>query len=263
MTKIGEYLADKGWLTNAPAGAPVGAASALAAGPMAGALADKQPSAVDVLKMNAAKDPGLVEDQFKASAVREGVSAFRDMVKAVDFPKFVASLVQGVFRAVVEASIQQMQAFAELLAASAKTVDQFAGENISDAMARDFIANQHPDAVRIDSSGEYARLRPSSDDGGEGVGQAFGVPGVDLSDDEGEMKLVLAAKQQMARWCSTCAPPTRRSAVAAPRWPTPRRTTRNRRPGGSPTSSGATTSRMTTRPPYRARWTRPVSPRPR
>jgi hypothetical protein len=66
-------------------------------------------------------------------------------------------------------------------------------------MARDFIANQHPDAVRIDSSGEYARLRPSSDDGGEGVGQAFGVPGVDLSDDEGEKKLVLAAKQQMAR----------------------------------------------------------------
>ncbi|MBX3160378.1 MAG: hypothetical protein KF773_30720 [Deltaproteobacteria bacterium] len=176
MTKVGAYLAS----------------------PVAGGLADKGPSPGDLLKMNAAKDPGLVQDQFKASAVREGVDAFRDMVKAVDFPKFVSSLVQGVFRAIVDASIQQMQAYAELLSAASKTVDQFAGDSISDGMARDFIANQNPKAVRIDTSGEGARLRANGEDAA-GLGKNFGIDDVDLDDDEGEARLVLAAKQQMAR----------------------------------------------------------------
>jgi hypothetical protein len=167
--------------------------SALATG-----LADKQPSATDVLKMNAAKDPGLVQQQFKASAVREGTEAFRDMVGAVDFPKFVASLVQGVFRAIVEASIQQMQAFADLLAATSKSVDQFASENITDAQARDYVANRHPEYVRVDTTGDRARLRSAGDDAGD-LGKEYGLDDVDLEDDDGEQQLVLAAKTQMAK----------------------------------------------------------------
>jgi len=161
-------------------------------------LEDKQPSATDVLKMNAAKDPGLVQDQFKATAVHEGTEAFRDMVGAVDFPKFVASLVQGVFRAIVEASIQQMQAFADLLQATAKSVDQFASENITDSQARDYVANRHPEYVKIDTTGDKARLRPAGDDMGD-VGSEYGMSDVDLSDDDNEQKLVMAAKTQMAR----------------------------------------------------------------
>ncbi|HET7503908.1 MAG TPA: hypothetical protein VFK02_22960, partial [Kofleriaceae bacterium] len=162
------------------------------------ALEDKQPSAEEQLRLNAAKDPGLVQQQFRASAVHEGTAAFREMVQAVDFPKFVASLVQGVFRAIVEASIQQMQAFSELLAATSKSVDQFAGENITDSQARDYVANRHPESVRIDTDGERARLRPAGDDA-PGVGQHYGLDDVDLEDDEGEQQLVTAAKLQMAR----------------------------------------------------------------
>jgi hypothetical protein len=184
MTKVGEYLADRRWL------ASPGTASG---------LEDKPPSPEELLKINAAKDPGIIQDQFKATAVREGVDAFRDMVKAVDFPKFVSSLIQGVFRAIVEASIQQMQAFSELLSAAGKTVDQFAGDNITDSQARDFVANQNPKSVRIDTSGGNARLRSNDDEGGAGVGKNFGMDDVDLSDDESEQQLVGAAKQQMAR----------------------------------------------------------------
>ncbi|MFT3696814.1 MAG: hypothetical protein QM831_26975 [Kofleriaceae bacterium] len=170
------------------------------AGAIAEGLADKQPDPVDVLKMNAAKDPGFASEQFKATAVHEGTDAFRDMVGAVDFPKFVASLVQGVFRAIVEASIQQMQAFADLLAATSKSVDQFAGDNITDAQARDYVANRHPDYVRIDTSGDRARLRPAGEDTDTSdVGKDFGVSGVDLSDDDSEQQLVTNAKLQMAR----------------------------------------------------------------
>jgi hypothetical protein len=168
-------------------------ASAIATG-----LADKQPSPEDVLKMNAAKDPGLVQEQFKASAVREGTDAFRDMVGAVDFPKFVASLVQGVFRAIVEASIQQMQAFGDLLAATSKSVDQFATDNITDGQARDYVANRHPEYVKVDTSGDRARLRQAGEDTGD-LGKEYGLDNVDLEDDEGEKQLVTNAKMQMAR----------------------------------------------------------------
>ncbi|HEY0990245.1 MAG TPA: hypothetical protein VGD80_24505, partial [Kofleriaceae bacterium] len=190
MTKVSEFLAGSG-----VAG---GLALDGALPPTARGLEDKQPSPEDVLKMNAAKDPGLVQQQFRASAVREGTEAFRDMVQAVDFPKFVASLVQGVFRAIVEASIQQMQAFSELLAATSKSVDQFAGENITDSQARDFLANRHPESVRIDTSGQRSRLRSAGDDAA-GLGKDYGLDDVDLEDDEGEQQLVTAAKMQMAR----------------------------------------------------------------
>src|SRR5262245_39524136 len=190
MTKVSEFLAGSGVAGGL---ALDGALPATARG-----LEDKQPSPEDVLKMNAAKDPGLVQQQFRASAVREGTEAFRDMVQAVDFPKFVASLVQGVFRAIVEASIQQMQAFSELLAATSKSVDQFAGENITDGQARDFLANRHPESVRIDTSGQRSRLRAAGDDAA-GLGKDYGLDDVDLEDDEGEQQLVTAAKMQMAR----------------------------------------------------------------
>jgi hypothetical protein len=126
MTKVGELLADKGWLTH-PAPAVAGAPA----------------------------------DEPRARAVRESVDALRELVKAVDFPEFVAALVQGVFRAIVDASIQQMKAFAELLAEVAKTVDQFAEENISDAAARDHLKHAYPGrpATQVDDEAIAAAKR--------------------------------------------------------------------------------------------------------
>lgn len=161
-------------------------------------LEEKTANPIGDLKQRLAEDPGAVGKDFRAGAVREGVEQFGEMVKKVDFPKFVASLVQGVFQAVVNASIQQMQAYGELLSATSKTVDQFAKDNISDAQARDFIAQRYPSAVDVDTSGETARLSPK--EGSElDVGQEFGMEGVDLSDGESEQALVNAAKLQMAK----------------------------------------------------------------
>lgn len=184
MSTVSGFLADKDWLS-APAA------------PSATALA-KQPSAQDVLKMRMAQKQGFVGAEFRAGGVREGVEAFGELVKKVDFPKFVSGLVQGVFHAVVEASIEQMRAYGELLAATAKTVDQFASENISDAQARDHIANRFPGAVVVDTEGEKARLRAGEDTGVD-LGAELGVEGVDLDDDESEQRLVNAAKLELAR----------------------------------------------------------------
>lgn len=46
----------------------------------------------------------------------------------VDFPTFVAGLIEGVFNAVVSASIQQMDAFSELVESVAKSLNDFMDE---------------------------------------------------------------------------------------------------------------------------------------
>jgi hypothetical protein len=132
--------------------------------------------------------------------MREGTEAFKELVNAVDFPKFVSGLVKGVFQAVVDASIQQMQAYGELLSATAKSAEQFSDDHITDGQARDHLASRYPSKFAVDTSGD-GPARLTSRDGDEvDLGGAFGTDGgVDLSDEEAEQALVAKAKVDMAR----------------------------------------------------------------
>ena len=99
---------------------------------------------------------------FRAGGVREGVDQFGALVKKVDFPKFVGGLIQNVFKAIVDATIQQMEAYADLLANVAKTVDQFAQDNITSNNARDWLANKYPEGMKLETdtmSGGFAEVR--------------------------------------------------------------------------------------------------------
>lgn len=174
---------------------------------LAGALAEQkgqQPAEekkdpVGDIGMRLAEKPGQVGKDFKAGAVREGVEQFGEMVKKVDFPNFVSGLVNGVFNAVVKASMDQMKAYGELLAACAKTVDDFARDNISDAQARDHVASRFPSAVIVDTSGDRSRLRarPGAETGE--LERAFPAMSVDLDDDDSEAAIIAQTKLQMAR----------------------------------------------------------------
>jgi len=70
------------------------------------------------------------------------------LLKQVDFPDFVAGLVNGVFQAVVTSSIDQMKAYAELVANISKALDEFSNQNISDKQARDFLTKQCRDCFK-------------------------------------------------------------------------------------------------------------------
>src|SRR5262245_34458343 len=170
MVKVGTFLADPGWL-DAP--------------PPARALEEeeggrKKADPIQDLKQRLAEKPG----------------------QKVDFPAFVTGLVQGVFKAVVDASIDQMRAYGELLSATAKTVDQFASDHITDGQARDFVANKYPSIVEVDTSSEEGsrlKMREGAEDT-VGLGKQFGLKeDVDLSSGESEAALVNAAKLDMAR----------------------------------------------------------------
>ena len=114
------------------------------------ALAD----AVDQAKSKASDKIGTFAGaDFQAGALRQGTQAFKELVGSVDFPAFVGGLIQNVFQAIVNASIQQMQAYAEMLKSVAQTVDQFGQDNISLNNARDWLVERFPGQLELDESG--------------------------------------------------------------------------------------------------------------
>lgn len=71
----------------------------------------------------------------------------------IDFVDFVAGLVHGTFDAIVDASIRQMESYADLVSAVAKTVDQFTEDNVTLNQARDWLVQKYPEDVYLDMNG--------------------------------------------------------------------------------------------------------------
>lgn len=144
----------------------------------------------------------LVQSKFEAKASAEGAEVFKSMVDSVDFPAFVAGLIENVFQAVVNASIQQMRAFGEMLAAVAMSLDQFAQSNVSEGQARDYLVSRYPSALKIESDGD-GPAKVAYRDGGEDLldlKKELGLPdGTDISDAEGEIAAMQAARMQLAQ----------------------------------------------------------------
>jgi hypothetical protein len=166
------------------------------------ATALDDPGTNDALKRRLAKQQNLVGKDFKAGAATEGAKTFERLVKAVDFPKFVSSLIEGVYTSIVNSSIKQMQAYGKLLEAVVKSVEDFAQDNVTDDQACDFIAAAFPHAVSVDrSSGEtHVRLRDDVDDKDvPDFQKALQMEKNVALDEDNEAQIVLAAKLKMAR----------------------------------------------------------------
>jgi hypothetical protein len=173
-------------------------------------VARAQDSAVDAASRKASEKIGTFAGaDFQAGAVRQGVQAFKDLVGTVDFPSFVGGLIQNVFQAIVTASIQQMNAYGQLLKSVAQTVDQFAQDNISQNNARDWLIDKYPDDIGLDEEaageeGGQPRLTVKAEDSDAALARVNGDMGLaqpvtDLSDPDQETRLVMAARLQMAR----------------------------------------------------------------
>jgi hypothetical protein len=150
-----------------------------------------------------------VSDDFKAQAAREGAEVAGALLQKVNFPTFVASLIKGVFHAIVEASIEQMEAYGSLVASVAKSLNQFRDENVSANQGRDHLVEQFPDLFQIGEDGlgggPRVQLRDEVDEDAalKRVNEALPVQGgaltnLDLQDEDTEQKLVQAARTQLA-----------------------------------------------------------------
>ena len=97
------------------------------------------------------------------AGVPADVVAHRDLLSSVNFPAFVAALINGVFQAIVDASIQQMQAYGELLKDVARTVDEFAAAPITVAAASAWLAKLYPDCLERDAATGMLRQKRGGD----------------------------------------------------------------------------------------------------
>src|SRR5262245_25538367 len=126
----------------------------------------------------------------------------RATLNAIDFPQFVASLIQGTFKAIVDSSIQQMEAYAELLKNVATTVDRFMADNISDDVAKDYLADQHSEFLVRDIADGRPLLRVNPKQSSAEMPSVFKDLGFDspdqIDDDAMEQVIVPAARRSIA-----------------------------------------------------------------
>jgi len=89
------------------------------------------------------------EGKFTAQGAREGAAVAGALLQAVDFPQFVSGLIDGVFHSIVTSSIQQMEAYAKLVADVSKSLNQFRDENTTPNQGRDQLVEQFPDMFEL------------------------------------------------------------------------------------------------------------------
>jgi hypothetical protein len=174
--------------------------------PISRGLASGKGDANEQTRQNLSKSPGFAGKDFVAGVAREGVEQFTSLVKSVDFPAFVGGLINNVFRVIVETSIEQMRAYGELVAAVAKSAEDYMSENIGEGQGRDYLAQRFPDLLDVDVDGDgRSKLRVKAEDGEVALGEIQNTLGIagqkieDIDDEEQELRLVNSARLMMAK----------------------------------------------------------------
>lgn len=185
LVNVGQYLADAGGTTR----------------DMPLALLAEPARALDEQPLDTAGEE--FRRQGGAQAAASGVDALGNAIDNVDFPGFVAGLIDGVFNAIVTSSIKQMEAFAELVKNVSKSVDAFMKDNVSEDQARDYLVDRYPEHLEVDTSGDRATIAPRPDADTEAMPDFFGdlglaAPVESLDEDTIEQQLVPAARKKMA-----------------------------------------------------------------
>jgi len=155
--------------------APEGiAGNTLGGHPPAGALAEyEQATPPDQASYEDAREAvsEIGDRKFKAGAAREGAEVAGLLMEKVNFPEFVAGLIKGVFHAIVQSSIQQMDAYSQMVGQVAKSLQQFRDENVTENQGRDHIVERFPDLMEIgvdefsETPGPRLKLRDEVDEG--------------------------------------------------------------------------------------------------
>jgi hypothetical protein len=130
----------------------------------------------------------------------------------IDFPDFVAGLVHNTFDAIVDASIRQMEAFADLVSSVAKTAEDFARDNVTANHARDWLVQQYPNDLQLDLTNGpkvVPKQKPASgQDGADGADPEpnspdwladYGLEGQELTEELTEQQLVPLARGRVGQ----------------------------------------------------------------
>jgi hypothetical protein len=172
------------------------------------------PAPGDQFQQDSAAVNAIGGSPFRAQAAREGAQVAGLLLQKVNFPNFVAGLIKGVFHAIVQASMEQMEAYGKLVASVSQTLSQFRDENVSENQGRDHLVEQFPDMFQIGTSTDAGsgvasprlQLRDGVDEDAalKHINNRFpmqdGKPleSLDLTDEETELRVTTAARNQLA-----------------------------------------------------------------
>lgn len=176
---------------------------AMAAGPRA----TPDPYAVGLEKTeivgNASK---LIKDSGGkvGDVINAGVTAAANMVNEIDFPQFVSELIKGTFHAIVTSSIEQMQAYAEMVKSVSMSLNEFKDKNTTDNQARDHLVSRYPRHLKITIVDGAPRCVPREDADDQAMPDFGRELGLDesitsLDEDVIEERLIPAARDDLAR----------------------------------------------------------------
>jgi hypothetical protein len=92
--------------------------------------------------------------KFDAQGAREGAAVAGALLQQVNFPDFCAGLINGVFHSIVQTSIEQMEAYAKLVADVSKSLNEFRDENTTQNQGRDHLVQTFPDVFQLQTGGD-------------------------------------------------------------------------------------------------------------
>lgn len=87
--------------------------------------------------------------KFDAQAAHEGAAVAGALLQQVNFPDFCAGLINGVFHSIVQTSMEQMEAYAKLVADVSKSLNEFRDENTTQNQGRDHLVQNFPDVFQL------------------------------------------------------------------------------------------------------------------
>jgi len=128
--------------------------------------------------------------EFSGVSADKVAGTTRQILNAVSFPRFVTELITGVFKAMVDSSQQQMNAYVELIRNVAATTDGFADTNVGMDGARSWLAERFPGSFTIEGeTDDFAQpgSPPAKDDlsDGESTKQLRLRPGASMPTEAG------------------------------------------------------------------------------
>ena len=111
--------------------------------------------------------PNADQPEF-GTALKTGVEQAGALMQAVNFPSFVSGLIDGVFNSIVTSSIQQMEAYAKLVADVSKSLNQFRDDNTTQNQGRDHLVEQFPEIFQLQmGGGDWGDFGGFGDDSGQ------------------------------------------------------------------------------------------------
>ena len=89
-------------------------------------------------------------DQLGMQATKASAGTINALKKAIDFPAFVTSLINGVFQAITSSAATQLTALSELLDNVSASADSFTEQNVQDGEIVTWAAGKFPFLIRKD-----------------------------------------------------------------------------------------------------------------